>query len=366
MIVWASTAVSLDGYIDDNTSQRLVLSSAEDWDQVRALRAECDAILVGAETIRKDNPALVTRNAELRQKRLAQGQPADPVKVTVSASGNLSSQARFFTEGDGEKIVITGEQANLQQLEKLRSVATVIILQAPITPEAIKSTLAARGIRRLFLEGGTSMLTQFLEANAVDFLRIAVAPFFVGDSSAPRFVHDGLFPHDKSLRMHLVRTESVGDMAVAVYALKASDEDYRLMRQAIALTAQCPHSTSAYAVGAIIVTRKGEIFTGYSRETSPINHAEEEAILKAEHAGCSLEGATIYSSMEPCTTRSSKPTSCSELIIRHRMGRVVFAAYEPPTFVTCHGEEMLRNAGIEVTILNDLSKEALTANRHIK
>ena len=76
MIVWASTAVSLDGYIDDNTSQRLVLSSAEDWDQVRALRAECDAILVGAETIRKDNPALVTRNAELRQKRLAQGQPA--------------------------------------------------------------------------------------------------------------------------------------------------------------------------------------------------------------------------------------------------------------------------------------------------
>ncbi len=166
--------------------------------------------------------------------------------------------------------------------------------------------------------------------------------------------------------MHLVRTESVGDMAVAVYALKASDEDYRLMWQAIALTAQCPHSTSAYAVGAIIVTRKGEIFTGYSRETSPINHAEEEAILKAEHAGCSLEGATIYSSMEPCTTRNSKPTSCSELIIRHRMGRVVFAAYEPPTFVTCHGEERLRNAGIEVTILNDLSKEALTANRHIK
>ena len=97
-----------------------------------------------------------------------------------------------------------------------------------------------------------------------------------------------------------------------------------------------------------------------------MNHYSIFAILKAEHAGCSLEGATIYSSMEPCTTRSSKPTSCSELIIRHRMGRVVFAAYEPPTFVTCHGEEMLRNAGIEVTILNDLSKEALTANRHIK
>lgn len=60
MIVWASAAVSLDGYIDDTTSRRLVLSGTKDWEQVRALRAECDAVLVGAETIRKDNPALVT------------------------------------------------------------------------------------------------------------------------------------------------------------------------------------------------------------------------------------------------------------------------------------------------------------------
>lgn len=366
MIVWASTAVSLDGYIDDNTPQRLVLSSAEDWEQVRALRAACDAVLVGAETIRKDNPALVTRSATLREQRLAQGRPADPIKVTVSASGHLYPNARFFTEGSGEKIVIAKADADPQQLAALRQVATVITSSQPITPESIKQTLTAQGIRSLFLEGGTSMLTQFLEANAVDFLRLAIAPFFVGEATAPRFVHSGHFPHDKAHRMHLIRTEAVGDMAVSVYALHASAEDYRWMHQAIALTRQCPRSTSAYAVGAIIVTQNGKVFTGYSRETSPINHAEEEAILKAEHAGCSLEGATIYSSMEPCTTRSSKPTSCSELIIRHRMRRVVFAAYEPPTFVTCHGEEMLRNAGIDVTILSDLSQEALTANRHLQ
>ena len=65
MIVWASAAVSLDGYIDDTTSRRLVLSGTKDWEQVRALRAECDAVLVGAETIRKDNPALVTRSEKL-------------------------------------------------------------------------------------------------------------------------------------------------------------------------------------------------------------------------------------------------------------------------------------------------------------
>lgn len=103
MIVWASAAVSLDGYIDDTTSRRLVLSGTKDWEQVRALRAECDAVLVGAETIRKDNPALVTRSEKLREKRTAQGKPADPVKVTVSASGRLDPQARIFHRRDGPK-----------------------------------------------------------------------------------------------------------------------------------------------------------------------------------------------------------------------------------------------------------------------
>ncbi len=366
MIVWASAAISLDGYIDDASPRRLVLSCAEDWEQVRTLRAECDAVLVGAETIRKDNPALVLRSEELRERRIAQGKPADPVKVTISASGRLDPHARFFTEGAGRKIVIAGAEASSEHLAALRPVATVIVADtAHLTPETILHHLMQEGIRTLFLEGGTRVLTQFLTANAVDYLRVAVAPFFVGDAHAPRFVHKGAFPHNKDHRMHLLSAQSVGDMAVAIYALKASAEDYAFMKQAIALASQCPPSKSAYSVGAVIVTEEGQVFTGYSRETAPTNHAEEEAILKAVHAGVPLAGATIYSSMEPCTTRKSKPDSCTELIIRHHMKRVVFAAYEPQTFATCLGETRLRQAGIEVTILPDLAAKALDANRHI-
>lgn len=178
MIVWASAAVSLDGYIDDTTSRRLVLSGTKDWEQVRALRAECDAVLVGAETIRKDNPALVTRSEKLREKRTAQGKPADPVKVTVSASGRLDPQARFFTEGTGRKIVIVGTGASPEHLAALRRVATVIVAKTdPITPETILQLLSQEGIRTLFIEGGTRILTQFLTADAIDYLRMATAPF---------------------------------------------------------------------------------------------------------------------------------------------------------------------------------------------
>lgn len=103
MIVWASAAVSLDGYIDDTTSRRLVLSGTKDWEPGPRFAAECDAVLVGAETIRKDNPALVTRSEKLREKRTAQGKPADPVKVTVSASGRLDPQAGFSQKGQAER-----------------------------------------------------------------------------------------------------------------------------------------------------------------------------------------------------------------------------------------------------------------------
>lgn len=56
MKVTVSTAVSADGYLDDRSPDRLILSTPEDWAEVHRLRAACDAILVGAETIRRDNP----------------------------------------------------------------------------------------------------------------------------------------------------------------------------------------------------------------------------------------------------------------------------------------------------------------------
>ncbi len=367
MIVKASVAVSLDGHIDDRSPDRLMLSSGEDWAEVRAARAACDAVLVGAGTIRRDNPALVTRDEALREERLKAGLPADPVKVTLSRDGHLDPEARFFTEGVGEKIVFLGAGASPETAEALASRATVVLTRSEaISPREILRYLEERGFHSLFIEGGTGVLTAFLEAGAVDFLRLAVAPFFVGQGSAPRFVAEGIFPHDKNRRMHLLGVHTAGDMAVLEYALRASAEDYAHLEEAIAQSRLCPPSEGAYSVGALIITSDGQRFTGYSRETAPDNHAEEEAILKARQSGASLEGAVIYSSMEPCSTRKSKELSCSELIIENRMARVVFAAYEPDRFVDCRGERLLEEAGIEVAVIDSLREKALKANDHLQ
>lgn len=125
------------------------------------------------------------------------------------------------------------------------------------------------------------MLTLFLSANRIDYLRVAVAPFFVGEPSAPRMTIGAKFPFDKDRRMTVLDVKKVGDMTVTDYALGQQATDRTRLLQAIGLSLKCPPSDKAYSVGAVLVTRDGQVFTGYSRETAPDNHAEEEAILKA-------------------------------------------------------------------------------------
>ena len=101
-----SCGMSLDGYLGSApTRQRLLLSNDADFDRVEAVRAGCDAILVGAATIRRDNPRLTVRTLARRQQRMARGLPATPAKVTVTGGADLDAGANFFVTGDSEKLV---------------------------------------------------------------------------------------------------------------------------------------------------------------------------------------------------------------------------------------------------------------------
>ena len=100
-----SCSISLDGYLGGATEERLVLSNEADLCRVDRVRAECDAILVGAGTVRDDNPRLLVRDPSLREQRRARGLPASPAKVTVTREARLDAASNFFTTGDSEKLV---------------------------------------------------------------------------------------------------------------------------------------------------------------------------------------------------------------------------------------------------------------------
>ncbi|HEY1970690.1 MAG TPA: deaminase [Pseudonocardia sp.] len=146
--------------------------------------------------------------------------------------------------------------------------------------------------------------------------------------------------------------------------------DRRWLAEAIELSKRCPPVDRAYAVGAVIVGAGGEpLATGYSRETDPVVHAEEAALIKLAEAGvgkAELAGATLYSSLEPCSRRASRPRSCTDLILAAGIGRVVLAWREPPLFVAdAQGAELLEHAGVTVVELPELADAVRAVNGHL-
>lgn len=217
--VLLSCAMSIDGYIDDASTERLLLSNDDDLDRVDATRAGCDAILVGAATVRRDDPRLLVRSEHRRAERVTRGLPPSPVKVTVTGSGDLDPRARFFTAGDGLKLVYCPSGVVDKAREQVGAVSTVIDAGDPATAEAVVADLAGRGVTRLMVEGGGTVHRQFLTAGLADELHLVVAPFFVGDGRAPRFVGDGRFPWHPGRRARVVEVRQIGDVVLTRYAL---------------------------------------------------------------------------------------------------------------------------------------------------
>ncbi len=214
-----SCGVSLDGYLDGATDERLLLSNDADLDRVDAVRATCDASLVGATTVRNDNPRLLVRAPDRRDQRVAHGLPPSPAKVTVTRRAQLDAGAHFFTAGATDKLVYCASPAVRDARDRLGSVATVVDAGHAVTMRRLSEDLHERGVRRLMVEGGGIVHTQFLTDDLADELHLVIAPFFVGTSLAHRFVTDGSFPWNPGRRATLAEVRRIDDVVLLRYAL---------------------------------------------------------------------------------------------------------------------------------------------------
>ncbi|MFI5619654.1 RibD family protein [Streptomyces sp. NPDC051567] len=217
--VLLSAAMSVDGRLDDAGPERLLLSSPEDFDRVDAVRASCDALLVGAGTLRKDDPRLLVGDLRRRAARVSHGRPADPLKVTVTASPWLDPELRFWHCG-GEKVVFTVDAGVEPLRETLGALAEVVGVGPELDWARVLDALGRRGVGRLMVEGGSSVHTQLLALDLADELQVAVAPLLVGQAGAPRLVGTGAFPGGPGARMRLLGARVAGDAVVLRYAPK--------------------------------------------------------------------------------------------------------------------------------------------------
>lgn len=138
------------------------------------------------------------------------------------------------------------------------------------------------------------------------------------------------------------------------------------MVEAIALARHTLPSAYAFSVGALIVDGHGcTMASGYTHQHDPRDHAEEVALASLGPSWRAPAGTTLYSSLEPCSVRASRPRSCTELILAAGINRVVFAWREPELFVHGEGAEQLRAAGVEVVELTELADAARGPNLHL-
>jgi len=381
--VLLSCAVSADGYLDDASPRRLILSGPADLDRVDEVRAGCDAILVGAQTVRQDNPRLLIRDPRRSARRAARGLPEHPARVTLTATGDLDPQARFFAPG-ALRLVYCATPALGRARTQLPASAVLIDAGDPLSLDLVLNDLAERGVLRLMVEGGAQLLGAFLAGDLADELNLAVAPFFVADpdpNTAPR-LNLPLTPHSPSnpnlpsnpnwpgRPMTLAEVRRVDEMVLLRYLLGPGGPDHRFLRWAVELSRLCPPSGSAFSVGAVIVGEDGEVLaTGFSREQEDHDHAEEVALRKLASGRPGpdprLRHATLYSSLVPCGARASRPVTCVQHIVAAGIPRVVFAWREPRLFTGGEGAEQLRAAGVAVTEVPELAGRARAVNAHL-
>lgn len=227
--VLLSAAVSIDGHLDTRPGEdRLMLSNKEDFERVDSVRASVDAILVGAGTLRADNPRLLVNSAERRASRVGSGRPEYPLKVTITGTGDLDPGWKFWHHGGDKLVLAVGEAATTRSRANLGDLATVQNVPAEaVWPAALDILGDAYAVKRLMVEGGGTIHTQILEAGLADELQLVIAPLLVGQPDAVRMLGPASYPGGPAARLRLLETRQIGDVVLLKYAPKDTSTEPR-------------------------------------------------------------------------------------------------------------------------------------------
>ena len=207
--VCINMAMTADGKITSARREEPAFSSRLDKKTMDRLRAEADAVLVGAGTLRADNPPLNVRDPEMKAHRRSLGKPDGLVNVVVTASARVDPDSRFFTGGEAAgRIVATVEDAPADRLARLAEVAEVWTLgRGRVELPLLLTRLKARGMKRLLVEGGGELNWGFVRDDLFDELYVTLVPALLGGSRAPTLCEGEGFDMADQRRLRLVAAD---------------------------------------------------------------------------------------------------------------------------------------------------------------
>lgn len=212
--VTLNMAMTADGKITSSRREYPNFTSAVDRTTMDRIRAECDAIVVGAGTLRADDPPMGVRDPAMRAYRRSLGKSSPLVNVVVTASADLDPSASFFDPEREERVIVaTVTDAPDDSVTRLERVATVWRSgERRVDVVALADRLGREfGVDRLLLEGGGELNWEFVDAGLLDEVHVTIAPALLGGREAPTWLEGSGLPMDVQVRLTLEDVVREGD-----------------------------------------------------------------------------------------------------------------------------------------------------------
>jgi 2,5-diamino-6-(ribosylamino)-4(3H)-pyrimidinone 5'-phosphate reductase len=221
--VFVNMAVTADGKITSAAREYPRFTSAADRRRMDALRSRADAVLIGAGTLRADQPTLHVRDAALRAERVAAGRPETPTYVLVSGGGEVELAGGPFADGrGGRRIVAISEAAPADRRDALAALADVWVCgERRVDLAALLRRLREdAGVERLLVEGGGELNWGFLAGDLVDEIHLTLAPALLGGATAPTWLEGAGFRMADRRRLRLLACDREEDELFLHYAVE--------------------------------------------------------------------------------------------------------------------------------------------------
>ncbi len=218
--VTINCAMSADGKLALVTRKQTRISSDEDIARVHRLRNECDAILVGIGTIFSDDPKLT-----VKEKYLGGAKARNPMRIVLDEKCRTPRNALVLNR-DARTIIFIGKEAHFpfslpSNVETIKCDSHDGILAL----DCVMSKLHEAGVRRLLVEGGSSVIYSFLRARIVDELFIYIGSMIIGGDAPSLACGSGAKTIDEIIKLRLLSAERVGEGLLVKYIPENVEND---------------------------------------------------------------------------------------------------------------------------------------------
>jgi len=214
--VFINVAMTTDGKIDTAERKGAAISSSRDKERVDQLRAEADAVMVGGRTLLDEDPKLTVKSEVRRAERVARGLSPNPVKVGILTEANIKPDSQFLNAGPANIVIFTTQRTSKEHLALLKSRRVDVYRDDTerVDLQRALATLKELGIRRLMVEGGSTLNFELLRLGLVDEITAYIAPMIFGGESAPTLAGGSGLKRSEAVPLKLIEAEKWEDGGV--------------------------------------------------------------------------------------------------------------------------------------------------------